>query len=86
MKVVMNEKRMKVLETLRNATEPMTLNEIAEKIGVEKIATGTTNPMIENGYIKVVGTKKVPVITYREVNVYAIGENTPENEKDEKGE
>ena len=86
MKVVMNEKRVKVLETLRNATEPMTLNEIAEKIGVEKIATGTTNPMIENGYIKVVGTKKVPVITYREVNVYAIGENTPENEKDEKGE
>lgn len=86
MKVVMNEKRVKVLETLRNATEPMTLNEIAEKIGVEKIATGTTNPMIENGFIKVVGTKKVPVITYREVNVYAIGENTPENEKDEKGE
>lgn len=86
MKVVMNEKRVKVLETLRNATEPMTLNEIAEKIGVEKIATGTTNPMIENGYIKVVGTKKVPVITYREVNVYAIGENTPENENNEKGE
>jgi predicted transcriptional regulator len=86
MKVVMNEKRVKVLETLRNATEPMTLNEIAEKIGVEKIATGTTNPMIENGFIKVVGTKKVPVITYREVNVYAIGENTPENENNEKGE
>lgn len=86
MKVVMNEKRVKVLETLRNATEPMTLNEIAEKIGVEKIATGTTNPMIENGYIKVVGTKKVPVITYREVNVYIIGENTPENENNEKGE
>ena len=86
MKVVMNEKRVKVLETLRNATEPMTLNEIAEKIGVEKIATGTTNPMIENGFIKVVGTKKVPVITYREVNVYTIGENTPKNENNEKGE
>lgn len=80
MKVVMNEKRNAVLETLRNTTEPMTLNEIATAMGVEKIATGTTNPMIENGYIKVVGTKRVPVITYREVNVYAIGENTPENE------
>lgn len=86
MKVVMNEKRTAVLTVLKNATEPMTLNEIAEKIGAEKVATGTTNPMIEAGYIKVVGTKKVPVITYREVNVYAIGENTPENENNEKGE
>lgn len=86
MKIVMNEKRVKVLETLRNAKEPMTLNEIATAMGVEKIATGTTNPMIENGYIKVVGTKKVPVITYREVNVYTIGENTPENENENKGE
>ena len=83
MKIVMNEKRKAVLETLRNATEPMTLNEIAEKIGVEKVATGTTNPMIENGYIKVAGTKRVPVITYREVNVYVIGENTPEADKGE---
>ena len=85
MKIVMNEKRVKVLETLRNATEPMTLNEIANAIGVDKVATGTTNPMIENGYIKVVGTKRVPVVTYREVNVYAIGDSTPENET-EKGE
>lgn len=85
MKIVMNEKRVKVLETLRNATEPMTLNEIANAIGVDKVATGTTNPMIENGYIKVVGTKRVPVVTYREVNVYAIGDNTPEADT-EKGE
>lgn len=86
MKVVMNEKRTAVLTVLKNATEPMTLNEIAEKIGVEKVATGTTNPMIEAGYIKVVGTKKVPVITYREVNVYAIGDTKPETEKENKGE
>ena len=59
------------------------ISEIAEKIGVEKVATGTTNPMIENGYIKVAGTKRVPVITYREVNVYVIGENTPEADKGE---
>lgn len=86
MKIVMNEKRKAVLGALKNATEPMTLNEIAEKIGVEKVATGTTNPMIEAGYIKVVGTKKVPVITYREVNVYAIGDTEPETEKENKGE
>ena len=86
MKIVMNAKRKAILETLKTATEPMTLNEIAEKIGVEKVATGTTNPMIENGYIKVVGTKKVPVITYREVNVYAIGDTEPETENEDKGE
>lgn len=86
MKVIMNEKRTAVLTVLKNATEPMTLNEIAEKIGAEKVATGTTNPMIEAGYIKVVGTKKVPVITYREVNVYAIGDTEPETEKENKGE
>lgn len=82
----MNAKRKAILETLKTATEPMTLNEIAEKIGVEKVATGTTNPMIENGYIKVVGTKRVPVITYREVNVYAIGDTEPETENEDKGE
>lgn len=86
MKIVMNEKRKAVLGALKNATEPMTLNEIAEVIGAEKIATGTTNPMIEAGYIKVVGTKKVPVITYREVNVYAIGDTEPETENEDKGE
>lgn len=88
MKIVMNEKRTAVLNALKNATEPMTLNEIAEVIGAEKVATGTTNPMIEAGYIKVVGTKRVPVVTYREVNVYAIGDTEPatENENENKGE
>ena len=70
----MNEKRVKVLEVLKNAQEPMTLNEIAQVMQVEKIATGTTNPMIETGLIKVVGTKRVPIISYREVNVYEVGD------------
>lgn len=80
MKVVMNEKRKAIVNAMKNANAPMTLNEIATAIGVEKIATGTTNPMVEAGYIKVVGTKKVAVITYREVNVYAIGDTEPETE------
>ena len=74
MKIIMNEKRVKVLEVLKNAQEPMTLNEIAQVMQVEKIATGTTNPMIETGLIKVVGTKRVPIISYREVNVYEVGD------------
>lgn len=80
MKVIMNEKRKAIVNAMKNANAPMTLNEIATAIGVEKIATGTTNPMVEAGYIKVVGTKKVAVITYREVNVYAIGDTEPETE------
>lgn len=74
MKIIMNEKRKQVLEVLKNAQEPMTLNEIAQVMQVEKIATGTTNPMIETGLIKVVGTKRVPIISYREVNVYEVGD------------
>lgn len=80
MKVVMNEKRKAIVNAMKNANAPMTINEIAEVIGVEKIATGTTNPMVAAGYIKVVGTKRVPVTTYREVNVYAIGDIEPETE------
>ena len=83
MKVVMNEKRKAIIKVLESAKSPMTLQEIADTLGMEKIATGTTNPMIENGYIKKVGVKKVPVITYREVNVYEIGDIKPETEKGE---
>ena len=79
-KVVMNETRKGVIEVLKGATEPMTLAEISEKIG-KKVVSGTTNAMLQAGYIKVVGTKKIPVITYREVSVYALGDNEPkENE------
>lgn len=70
----MNEKRKAILKVLERATEPMTLNEIAQVLEVEKIATGTTNPMLETGLIKVVGTKRVPIVSYREVNVYEVGD------------
>lgn len=74
MKIIMNEKRKAILNVLERATEPMTLNEIAQVLEVEKIATGTTNPMLETGLIKVVGTKRVPIVSYREVNVYEVGD------------
>ena len=35
MKITMNEKRTAVIETLKNATAPMTLTEIANAAGVE---------------------------------------------------
>ena len=86
MKVIMNEKRQAIVNVLKGANEPMTLNEIAMKMGVEKIASGTTNVMLEAGIIKVAGTKRVPIVSYREVNVYEMGEITEKPETNEKGE
>lgn len=83
MKVIMNEKRQAIVNVLKGANEPMTLNEIAMKMGVEKIASGTTNAMLEAGIIKVAGTKRVPIVSYREVNVYEMGEMPETNEKGE---
>lgn len=82
MKVIMNEKRKAIVSVLKGASEPMTLNEIATKLGVEKIASGTTNAMLEAGIIKVAGTKRVPIVSYREVNVYEMGE-MPNEDKGE---
>ena len=82
----MNEKRQAIVNVLKGANEPMTLNEIAMKMGVEKIASGTTNVMLEAGIIKVAGTKRVPIVSYREVNVYEMGEITEKPETNEKGE
>ena len=82
----MNEKRQAIVNVLKGANEPMTLNEIAMKMGVEKIASGTTNAMLEAGIIKVAGTKRVPIVSYREVNVYEMGEMPETPEVNEKGE
>lgn len=71
MKVVMNETRVAVLKVLRNATKPMTLAEIANAMGVEKIATGTTNAMLTAGYIAKGDKVKVPAAGKRNVNTYA---------------
>ena len=81
-KVVMNKTRKGVLDLLKSNAEGLTLAEIGEKLG-KKVVSGTTNAMLQAGYIKVVGTKKVPVITYREVSVYALGDNAPAEAKAE---
>ena len=54
MKITMNEKRTAVIETLKNATAPMTLAEISNAAGVE-VKSGTTNAMVKAGLIKVAG-------------------------------
>lgn len=51
MKITMNETRKNIIECLKNAESPMTLREIAVAIGVEKIASGTTNPLVNAGVL-----------------------------------
>ena len=69
----MNDTRRKVIDVLKNADAPMTLNDIAKVLNVD-VKTGTTNALIAAGVLKVAGTVKVPVTTYREVNTYALGD------------
>ena len=85
MKITMNEKRTVVINTLKNATTPMTLGEIANKAGVE-IKSGTTNAMVKAGLIVVAGEREIicPACGHKHtVKEYKIGDLTA-IEKDSK--
>ena len=85
MKITMNEKRTAVINTLKNATTPMTLGEIANKAGVE-IKSGTTNAMVKAGLIVVAGEREIicPACGHKHtVKEYKIGDLTT-IEKDSK--
>ena len=78
MKIKMNEKRNAVIETLKNATAPMTLAEIANAAGVE-IKSGTTNAMVKVGLITVAGEREIvcPACGYKyKVKEYTLGDLT----------
>ena len=78
MKITMNEKRTAVINTLKNATTPMTLAEIANKAGVE-VKTGTTNAMVKAGLIKVAGEREIvcPACGHKHtVKEYSLGDLT----------
>lgn len=78
MKISMNEKRIAVIETLKNATAPMTLAEIANAAGVE-VKSGTTNAMVKAGLIVVAGEREIvcPACGHKHtVKEYAIGDLT----------
>ena len=85
MKITMNEKRTAVINTLKNATTPMTLGEIANKAGVD-IKSGTTNAMVKAGLIVVAGEREIicPACGHKHtVKEYKIGDLTA-IEKDSK--
>lgn len=78
MKIKMNEKRNAVIETLKNATAPMTLAEIATAAGVE-VKSGTTNAMVKTGLIVVSGEREIvcPACGHKhKVKEYSLGDLT----------
>ena len=85
----MNETRKAILDLLANATEPLSLAEIGEAIN-KKVSSGTTNPLVSAGLLKVVGEKEVQVVRTVKVNAYALGDITVEDldkeNKEKKGE
>ena len=85
MKITMNEKRTAVIETLKNATAPMTLTEISNAAGVE-VKSGTTNAMVKVGLITVEGEREIvcPACGHKhKVKEYTLGDLTA-LEKNEK--
>ena len=85
MKITMNEKRNAVIETLKNATAPMTLAEISNAAGVE-VKSGTTNAMVKVGLIIVSGEREIvcPACGHKhKVKEYSLGDLT-DLEKDSK--
>ena len=78
MKITMNEKRTAVIETLKNATAPMTLAEISSAAGVE-VKSGTTNAMVKAGLIVVSGEREIvcPACGHKHtVKEYSLGDLT----------
>lgn len=78
MKITMNEKKTAVIETLKNATAPMTLTEISNAAGVE-VKSGTTNAMVKVGLITVAGEREIvcPVCGHKhKVKEYSLGDLT----------
>lgn len=71
-KIKMNPTREKVLEVLASTNEPLTLRQISEKAGIE-VKSGSTNPLISAGMIKIAGEVRIPVIRYELRKTYVLG-------------
>lgn len=80
MKLVMNDLRKNVIEVLKNASAPMTLDEISTAVGTP-VKTGTTNAMVSAGVIVKAGDREVLKPSTRKVATYAFVSNTPTKEK-----
>ena len=75
----MNDLRKDIIKELQKSDKPLTLKEIAERLGIEKINSGSVNALVENGILVNGEKKKVAVVKYDMVNTYAIGDLTKLN-------
>ena len=79
-KTQMNERQTAVINALKASDKALTLAEISGIVGFE-VKSGTTNTLVKNGIIKVVG-KRTVVCEYcghkHTVNEYTIGDQFPE--------
>ena len=75
-KTQMNERQVAVIKALKASDKALTLAEISGIVGFE-VKSGTTNTLVKNGIIKVVG-KRTVVCEYcghkHTVNEYTIGD------------
>lgn len=79
-----NETRVAIVDALAKAGKAVTLAELATAMGVEKVATGTTNAMVKAGVIRKAGKVKVAKTVYVEVETYELGDKTLEEAAAEK--
>ena len=74
--IKLNERQVAVINALKASDKALTLAEISGIVGFE-VKSGTTNTLVKNGIIKVVG-KRTVVCEYcghkHTVNEYTIGE------------
>lgn len=75
MKLVMNEKRTAIVNTLKASDKPMTLAEISAVVGFE-VKSGTTNTLIKAGVMVATGKREIvcPMCgSKHKVNEYIFG-------------
>lgn len=75
MKLVMNEKRTAIVNTLKASDKPMTLAEISAVVGFE-VKSGTTNTLIKAGVMVATGKREIicPMCgSKHKVNEYVFG-------------
>ena len=56
--VKLNEKQVKVIDTLKGSDKALTLKEISDIVGFE-VKSGTTNTLVKRNFIKIAGERTI---------------------------
>ena len=69
-----------IMAVLKDASEPMTLAEIAVALGKERLTSGAINGLVAKGNVAKAGEREIEVETKAEVNTYEFVADIPEAE------